>query len=240
MGATGMLRNIAILCVGLVFAAIAGFLTWQTIEETETETRTTPFLVYSANASEPVLRPGASLTSGDVVTIGLPSGVADSLVGTLIPATDENRRFVTLRPVNAEVPRGRFLTYDLFEDTAVRRLDEQISIGRRAVTIPVNSSSSLNNRVVPGNRIDLMSVLDSTGVARTELVLADVRVIAVGGIFSLEEYLASGESSYSTITIEVTPDEGMLLAARREEQQGGFSVMLRNQCDTAGDTVGCN
>lgn len=235
-----MIKFWLIFAAGVLCSSLAAWLTWRSIAEAEALASTRAFLSYSAVAEGGTLEVGEIITADDLASIELPVGAAENIDDALMEDTDENRRFVTLQPINDFLPRGRLLTYDLFSVREITRLDQVIDVGMRAITIPVNSSNSLNNRVVPNNRIDLLRVADAAAGTGAEVILADVEVIAVGGIFSYSEYLASGAGSYSTITLQVSPEDGLMLSTRREDQDGAFAVLLRNQCDTlVGSVIGC-
>jgi Flp pilus assembly protein CpaB len=235
-----MFRYLVMLSFGLTAAILAGYLTWQRIEAAESRVVERSYLVYAIDAGEQVVRAGNLLSSSEVVAVSFPVSAAESFGVPLIEANEENRLFVTLQPVNGDVVRGRPLTWDLFEDIAPRRLSEVVTPGMRAMTLPINRTSSLDNQLVPGDRIDLMSALEGDGGVVVELVLADVRVIGVGEHYSFESFNAARRRDYDTITIEITPDNAMMLAGRIEELSRGFAVALRQVCDTSLAPVGCN
>lgn len=236
-----MLKHLVVLSVGLTFAILAGYLTFQRIARAEGLVQTRAYLAYATNAADAVARPGTVLTEAMVAAVALPVEAQTQLGAALIEATPENRRFVTLLPINADLPRGRFLTYDLFEDLGTRRLSQQVAPGMRLMTISVSNTSSLNNLLRPGDHVDLLSVARGAPGERveSEVVLEDVKVVAIGPYFTVEEYLAR-RSNFSTITLEVSQADGQILAARDAEQSGGFQILLRNRCDSDADALGCN
>lgn len=232
--------NKIILLVGLLCAAAAGFLVWQKLEAAEARLASVAYLTYSKDAGDPILYAGDEVSAGDIGRIELPNGHDVFQLGDqLIEDTAANRSWLEGKKLNATIPRGRVLTYDLFEKLADDRLDLVVSPGMRAISLSVSSATSLNSRVVPGNRIDLLGVIESEGPARAEVVLEDVKVIAVGKAISYDAYRSEGSRSYSTITIEVRPEEGVKLAQDRRRVKGEFIVMLRNQCDTSQPSATC-
>jgi Flp pilus assembly protein CpaB len=112
----------------------------------------------------------------------------------------------------------------------------------RALSIQVSLSNSLNNRVVPGNRIDLIGVTegnrDEPPVAN--VLLEDVKVIAVGKALSFDSLQSQNRKNYSTITVAVTPEEGRRMAVDRRTSKGELILMLRNQCDTSSPNATCS
>jgi Flp pilus assembly protein CpaB len=238
-----MLKHLVILSIGLTFAMLAGYSTWQRIARAEGLVQTRNFLTYASNAADPVARQGTVLSGPNVVAVALPVAAQVQPQMPLIEDTPENRRFVSLQAINQDVPRGRFLTFDLFQNLGARRLSEVVPPGMRLMTINVTNTSSLNHLLRPGDRVDLLSVpsrFEAAEVTEASVVLGDVKVVAVGEYFTLEEYVAARRTSFSTITLEVDLADAQLLAARNEQQTGGFHIVLRNRCDSGQDALGCN
>jgi len=235
-----MLKNLVILSVGLIFAILAAYLSWERIAEAEGLVDNRAFIIYATDANEAIARAGSVFSDSDLTAEPLPIAAQDRMGSPLIEATPENMRFVKLRPINEDVPRGRFLTFNLFEDLSDQRLSQQVASGMRLMTIGVNNTSSLNNLLRPGDRIDLLSVPRDIPAELAEAILEDVKIVAIGEYFTIQEFRAARRGSFSTITIEVMPEDGRMLAARREEQSGGFFILLRNRCDSISEAVGCN
>ena len=189
-----------------------------------------------------VLAEGEAIDAGALDVVSLPvTADVEGLGQRLIPDTQANRDWITGARLNRPVPSGQILSYDLFEALEGKRLDQFIAPGRRATTISVNAANSLNNRIVPGNRIDILGVMQSetSRAATGELILEDVRVLAVGDSTSISELESEG-GSYSTMTIEVSAEQALTLFTKRESLAGStFDVLLRNQCDTASPSVAC-
>jgi pilus assembly protein CpaB len=63
-------------------------------------------------------------------------------------------------------------------------LDTQISIGKRAISLPVNVKSSVGYLLRPGNRVDLAAHFEykasNTGISEVKVFLQDVLVLASG------------------------------------------------------------
>lgn len=68
------------------------------------------------------------------------------------------------------------------------------------------------------------------------VLLANVAVIAIGNTYRGKDKSDSATDGYSSVTLLVTPDEGLLIA--QAMSTGQLSLMLRSQSDTsAGDTM---
>ena len=228
-----------ILLIGIICAAVTGYLVFAKVAEADARMRSTAYISFSTDARDAVLYAGEAITPAVLGRIELPNGNdVFGLGAQLIEDTSLNRAWIEGKILNATIPRGRVLTYDLFEVLETDRLDEIITPGSRATTLTVNTASSLDNRVLPGNRIDVLGVLRGVGGDQAVMVLEDVRVMAVGKAITYEGY-RSDQRNYSTITIEITPEQGIALATSAESIKGEFIVLLRNQCDTAAPSEIC-
>jgi pilus assembly protein CpaB len=114
--------------------------------------------------------------------------------------------------------------------------------GSRAVTVPVDEVSSQAGLVRPGDRVDLMlaeerqegaercvvvrSLLESVNVLATGKATREVAAAAAAGAGSLDL-----EGSYSTITLDVTPEQAQQLAVGL--RMGELIPMLRGAGDDA-------
>lgn len=233
-----VLNNI-ILAIGLVFAAVTGYLVYERLQEADARLAPMSYLTFSEDSGDEVLYAGEEVTGAILGSISLPNGYdVFGLGARVIEDTQVNRDWLEGKRLNTTIPRGRVLTYDLFENLQADRLDQVVTKGYRAMSVSVSNAASLDHRILPGNRIDILGVLDDVNNPEAIPVLEDVRVIAVGKALSYEDYKA-GRSNYSTITIEVTPEQGLKLTSDRRRVSGEFIVLLRNQCDTAAPSEVC-
>ncbi|MFO1427983.1 MAG: Flp pilus assembly protein CpaB [Steroidobacteraceae bacterium] len=116
--------------------------------------------------------------------------------------------------------------------------------GARAVTVPVDEVSSQGGLVRPGDRVDLMLTEerqdDGERCVSIRPLLESVRVLATGRA-TREPGTAAGNpdsgserwtaDSYSTMTLDVTPDQAQQLAAG--QRLGDIVPMLRGEGDLA-------
>lgn len=114
-----------------------------------------------------------------------------------------------------------------------------IGDGCRAVTLPVDSVSSVNGFIRPGSRIDVvltasedaLGLLTGTGGANAKdtivssVILQNVPVVAVGRSYELE----GEESAYSTITLNLPTRAAILMVQARS--MGQITYLLRNVRD---------
>ncbi|MEY4617251.1 MAG: Flp pilus assembly protein CpaB [Pseudomonadota bacterium] len=128
----------------------------------------------------------------------------------------------------------------------------QVSPGKRAVTVPVDEVRGIAKLVRPGDRIDLVAALDvgKGAAARREVtyLMQDVPVLATGinvvnniprtleldpsGKNIIQNNL-SGDTKYTTVTLEVDPKQAQDLVYLTSTQPGNLFMVLRNPNDRA-------
>ncbi|MCP5471978.1 MAG: Flp pilus assembly protein CpaB [Sinobacteraceae bacterium] len=187
------------------------------------------------------LTAGQMLQSADLARREMPAGFLPS--GTF-DAADAERVFgqrlgVALR---AGDPLGESSL-----EARLPALSQRLPDGSRAVTVPVDQVSSQAGLVRPGDRVDLMLAeerlegMDRCVVVRS--LLESVQVLATGQ--ATRDALSPGEglpdlgAQYSTITLDVTPEQAQQLAVGL--RMGELIPMLRGAEDDAPtglDTLG--
>jgi pilus assembly protein CpaB len=119
-------------------------------------------------------------------------------------------------------------------------LAEAVKPGMRAVSLSVGGAAAVSGMVRPEDRVDILGTFNfasRTGAERTETVtltiLQDVTVLAAGQQKSneiLRNDRRRENTSYSTITVQVTPREAELLVFA-EQMRGSLTLTLRNPGD---------
>ena len=151
----------------------------------------------------------------------------------------DRRNMVIGREVRSLIPAGTILQWtDLKTSFSSGRsgLTAQIRPGYRAISIPVDATSSVTGLVQPNNYVDLIGTFrfpdakgDSSLDTTTLTILQRVRVIATGtdmGLLSGNGTYNTRSSGYSTVTLELTPKEvEMIIFAT---QKGRIHLSLRN------------
>lgn len=108
-------------------------------------------------------------------------------------------------------------------DTNRNTLAYAVKPGMRAVTIFVDQDTGLENFLKPGNRVDVLAnytreetrpvlnqeeELEWVQIPTTQLLAQNVQILAVGS--SMDK---NGASEYSTVTLEVTPQDALNISA---------------------------
>lgn len=148
------------------------------------------------------------------------------------------------------VKKGEQITNNKISQPSIRTgLAPQITPGKRAVAIPVGEVTGVSKLVKPGDRVDLIAIVDPGGgkenkVART--VLQDVVILSAGRNVTnnaarlIEADPMSGKEkvkslaedfSFATVTIEVDPMQAQTLALLLANGDTSLSVSLRNNDD---------
>jgi pilus assembly protein CpaB len=162
----------------------------------------------------------------------------------------EQRKIKELIGTIAIVPirKGEQITYNKITEPSVRTgLAPQIAPGRRAVSIPASDLTAVSRLLKPGDRVDLIAVIDGGGGKDNKLaklVAQDVLILATGknvsgNVARLVERDTSGkervrslteDTSYTAITVEVDPTTAQQLAVLGQDHT--LVVSLRNNDDT--------
>jgi len=149
------------------------------------------------------------------------------------------------------IKKGEMITYNKLTEPSLRTgLSPQVAPGRRAIAVPVNEISGVAKLVKPGDRVDLIAVLDPGGGKEnkfSKIVLQDVVVLSVGRNVTnnvartIETDPASGRErvkslvedfSFSSVTLEVDPMQAQTLALVMANGDNVLSLSLRNNDDT--------
>ena len=148
----------------------------------------------------------------------------------------EERARVIGRRLEVTVIPGQLLQYSDLKPVTLRNgFSAIIKDQCRAVSIPVDPVSSVNNLVQPNDNVDVLGTFrfpdlrgDNSLDTVTITILQNVKVLAVGNRWG-NNYASdamNGQRSYSTVTLQLYPDEvEMVIFAA---QKGRLTLSLRN------------
>lgn len=222
-------------------ALVTGLLTYFWLAGVKEEQ--TSFTVFRA-ASDIV--GGRTEFSAEVVErVSFPEEYRSNMGGLVIEATDANLAALRGRVFSRNVTTGSLLLFEHLETSPEGQLSGKLSPGRRALTIPVSGPSTVGYFVEPGSLVDILGTIiqapeaDQTSFSAnaamrlsTVTILQAVRVLAVGSARNPGEYQQLSRSGYSTVTVEVGPEEAEKLVFAMQQVQGGLTLVLRNPDDT--------
>ncbi len=149
------------------------------------------------------------------------------------------------------IRKGEQVTYSKITEPSVRTgVSPQIAIGKRAVSVPVNNITGVSKLIKPGDRVDVISIIDVGGGKDskvTKTVLQDVVVLAVG--LSVTNNVArtiepdpfggkdrvknlATDTSFATVTLEVDPQQAQLITTVLNNGENSLTLSLRNNDDS--------
>ncbi|NCC26617.1 MAG: Flp pilus assembly protein CpaB [Gammaproteobacteria bacterium] len=199
--------------------------------------------------ADPVAR-GEVLRRDSVVSEALPLRF-EGLAQLVVRDDPQSRAFVLGRPVNRDLTPGSPLLYDYFTDLDGRRFAAAIEPGKRAIAIPVGSTSAVGFLIEPGSVVDILGTfprLDASSEAGsgarallpdfaveivTRTILQAVKVLAVDRAVSRGGYEGLGDRGFRSVTLEVTPEQAEILTFALGQVKGGLTLSLRHPDDLA-------
>ncbi len=101
--------------------------------------------------------------------------------------------------------------------------------GMRAVAVPISAESGAGGFILPNDRVDVISTVPTDDGFRSDVVVENVRVLAIDQTYSED---GDGAKVGSTATLEVRPDQARLVAHAVAE--GDVSLALRSVADGQG------
>ncbi|OLS36896.1 Flp pilus assembly protein CpaB [Bacillus sp. MRMR6] len=108
-----------------------------------------------------------------------------------------------------------------------------VSTGKRAISLKVNLESGLSGYIAPNSMVDVIAYESMRDDATKKeyrsavLVLENVKVLTSGKSSDSKETVLN----YETVTLEVTPEEGVVLSLASLDKDG-FYLMIRNPEDS--------
>ena len=124
---------------------------------------------------------------------------------------------------------------------SVAGLSADVKKAMRAVSINCSGAASVSGMVKPNDHVDVIGTFDLSDPSKqsgakakslvTCTILQNVLVLATGSQTAKMQAKAFGASTYSTVTLEVTPREAEMLAFT-EQIKGRLVLTLRNRNDT--------
>ena len=233
-------RPLRLLLVAVGIGILAAFLAMQYLKLREAALR------------EAYLKSDDNMVVVVVSKSDLPAGTvlnSTNLAARKVPAIYVHKNAVP--PDRFEVVKGRRLVDSLAKGRPLlwshitgdqrRDFSDLIVSGRRAVTIPVDQLSSIENMIQPGNKVDLYVTLPAKlagGSGDGDVVfplLQNIEVLATGRQLDpkvqatmLVSYQQHSDG-FNTLTINVKPEEASLLFA--STTAGRITASLRNRKD---------
>lgn len=149
----------------------------------------------------------------------------------------------------APIKKGeQILESKILRPGPVTGLALQVAPSKRAVTIPVDDMRGVSKLINPGDRVDIVAALDvGKGINQQRVIktlMQDVTVLATGVRIANElprtaervgkdDYIKNlrGDTSFSTITVEATPEDSQKLVYILSTSPGSIFMTLRHPSD---------
>ncbi|OVE77955.1 Flp pilus assembly protein CpaB [bacterium F16] len=130
----------------------------------------------------------------------------------------------------------RWSHFEVSDRKLRRTFSDHVSPKSRALTIPVDSISSVAGLIVPNDNIDIISTFnfpqnrgDASIASASMILLQNVKVLATGKTYKGGRFSERSRGSFSSITLSVSPKEAEMLVFA--QQKGKLHMMLRNPQD---------
>lgn len=221
-------RSVLILVVALVVGGLAAFAVKRHIEREIDEMANRD----KAQAMVQVLVPKRDLPKGSVLGVdavavrSVPQGWRHSNA-----ITPEQFDRVEHQRLAYPVVRGEMLLWSLLEGQGPAAFSSRLTAGRRAITFPVDEVNSISGMLVPGDHIDLVATLRKDSRSLMLPLLQNVLVLATGATADASVDGREARRTYTTITLEASPDEAQRVLAAREV--GKLAAVLRPPADVS-------
>ena len=231
-GSASAPESTKLIVIALILAVLAVILVQVYIQAVKSGSAEESFPVFRLRVAKD---PGDELTDDDVERLTVPDRFRDSFRDIV----EDNGQGQPLRlgdEFTRHVEPYELLTHRLFEsvdDEADRRLIQQ---GFRGVALPV-VAERLPEPLRAEMRVDLLApVRSQTTQPDILVVMENVRIVSVGDRNIEDDRVTDTRrrgNNFQTITIEVPPEEAVLLTEIAEvvQQVGVFHVLLRSPDD---------
>lgn len=148
------------------------------------------------------------------------------------------------------IKKGEQMTLNKISEPGIRTgLSPQITPGKRGVAIPVSETTGVGKLVKPGDRVDVIAIIDPGGRKEQKIsktVLQDVVVLAIGRSIAnnaartIEPDFISGKDkvrslaedfSFASVTLEVDPLQAQMVSLLLANGDSSLTLSLRNNDD---------
>lgn len=218
-----------LLIIALILGVVTVLANLAYLEMVKSNARQRVFKVYQ------LIRPvkaGRTVQRDDIEAIELPETVRAGFDGMGAIFEDGLPTRLGREALQENVAQGQLLTYSLFQLSKDRRVDEQIAMDKRWVSLPINS------RTVPGALrvgmyVDIEAPFNTGGAYPQIMPVMERMQIQALGVTTIADTGASDRPgrNFQTITIEVTPAEATELATIQRVIAGDFELQPRNPKD---------
>ncbi len=210
--------------LGVVFAAVAGFMTLGYLKQASSKPTTPQLETETIVVATSAIKRGDTVSAENVKVVEWPkSNMPDGAFTTL----ETSIGTVARTPIFENDPITQHKVVDANSKSVLSML---IPDGRRAISIKVNEVTGISGFVAPSSRVDILVTVPEKDKdpARTRIVLQDVEVLAIAQAVEQRE---NKPVVVNTVTLNVLPTEAESLTLAANE--GTLQLALRNDRDQA-------
>jgi pilus assembly protein CpaB len=210
--------------LGVVFAAVAAFMTLGYLKQASTKPVTPKLETETVVVATSGIKRGDTVSAENVKVVDWPkNAVPDGAFTTL----ESSIGTVARTPIFENDPITQHKVVDANSKSVLSML---IPDGRRAISIKVNEVTGISGFVAPSSRVDVLVSLPQKDEdqARTKVVLQDIEVLAIAQAIEQRE---NKPVIVNTVTLNVLPTEAESLTLAANE--GSLQLTLRNDRDQA-------
>lgn len=225
-------ENTKLVIVAVVLAAIAVVLTNFYIVQIKQENQLQSFPVYILQVP---LSVGDRLKTRDIREVRVPDTQTFRETFDQMGYIDEKSlevRVTGKEPLRRSARAGEILLFRHFTSPQSDAIDQNIARGKRLKVLSINSKT-VPGALRVGMFVDLEAAFQTQFGVQVLPVMERVKVIALGTATSYESASSRvSQSRYSSITIEVTPDQATQMNLIERVMIGDFDLTVRNPGDT--------
>lgn len=240
--------------MALIIAAFATMLVWSYIDDVEVRAQKQFGSKINVVVAKRPIEEGATIDETMIDLKAMPETFKEPGSIAFVKGKDDaevQKSFQSLYNTVALVPlkEGEQISFTKVSEPGVRTgLSPQVAPGRRAISVSVSEQTAVSKLIKPGDRVDLIAVLDSGGSSKREklakTLFQDIVVLSVGknvtnniprevileGNKTRVKTLSS-DTTYNTVTVELEPAQVEKLALLIASGENSILFSLRNNDD---------
>jgi pilus assembly protein CpaB len=218
------MRSKLVLVLALVMGIVTTFLFFQYMNQVNAERAMNSNLVEIVVAKEKILK-NEQITSQKLGMAMVPEKALHA--NSLQSLEDADGKLA-----NADIELGEpVLSHRLGSQTTEHiYVSRKVRDGYRAVSVGSNFNQSVSNLIEPEDEVDIIfskKVEGPEAKVESKIILGKARVLAVGRKMVLPEDTKEPYAEYSSVTVELTPEDAVKLVNSAE--QGNIHFMLHKR-----------
>lgn len=131
--------------------------------------------------------------------------------------------------IDFDIDRGAALLWAHLEGGLSPTFSGKVLEGQRALTVRVDEINSISGFLQPTDRVDLLLTYGRSGTETIKPLIERLEVIATGTQTMVDKNGSSGRRQFTTITVQVTPEQAQQLTLAQEV--GKLTATLRHPDD---------